>query len=276
MKYIVEIDWLRENLYQDNIRIVDCRFSLSDPHLGVKEYKENHIPGAVYFDLEKDLSSSPEKHGGRHPLPKIDQIKEKLENAGIDDGVKVVAYDDGGGEYASRFWWILTYLGHKDVQILNGGIKAWNLKQYPVDNILPSFKNTCFTVSLQDNMVAKMIDIKNNIEEQKTILIDSRAHNRYIGLEEPIDKKAGHIPGAINKVWTEGFHKGYWKSAEEQKERFKDIKPSDSIIVYCGSGVTATPNIIALLEAGYTHIKLYPGSYSDWVSYDENPIETDL
>lgn len=274
MKFIVDAKWLKENLLEANIRVVDCRFSLNDRFAGQKAYHSQHIPSAVYFDLEKDLSGIPSEHGGRHPLPPIKEIKEKLENAGIDHKAKVIVYDDGGGEYASRFWWILTYLGHQNVFILDGGFQAWKMAGYPIDNQLPSFEKTTFDAIPQSNMLATIEDVKANSKNKFAILIDSRAPNRYIGLEEPIDKIAGHIPGAINKFWNESLKNGFWKSVEEQKERFSEFHPSDSFIVYCGSGVTATPNIIALLEAGFSNVRLYAGSYSDWVSYDENPIET--
>lgn len=274
MKYIVDVEWLKDNLNKSEIRIVDCRFSLRDPLAGELAYKKEHIPGAVYFDLEKDLSATPTVHGGRHPLPSIQSIKEKLELSGIDERVKIVVYDDGTGEYASRFWWLLNYLGNKNVYILNVGYKAWKQANYPTDNEIPHFEKPVFNVSCHPSMLATMSDVKESIEQGDAILIDSRAYNRYIGLEEPIDKKCGHIPTAINKVWTDGFKDGFWKSIEEQKKRFSEWNESDSFIVYCGSGVTATPNIIALLEAGFTNVRLYAGSFSDWISYEENPIET--
>ncbi|QQZ11079.1 sulfurtransferase [Heyndrickxia vini] len=274
MEYIVDLEWLKDNLYNKEMRIIDCRFSLSDPLAGECAYKKEHIPGAVYFDLEKDLSATPAEHGGRHPLPHTHSIKEKLELSGINEQSKIIVYDGGTGENASRFWWILNYLGNENVFILNGGYDAWKQANYPTDNIIPVFKRATFNVSCKQSMLATISDVKKAIQQGDVILIDSRAYNRFIGLEEPIDKKKGHIPSAINKVWTDGFKDGFWKSVDEQKKRFSEWNKSDSFIVYCGSGVTATPNIIALLEAGFTNVRLYAGSFSDWVSYGENPIET--
>lgn len=273
MKFIIDTAWLKDNLYKSNVRIVDCRFSLAEPTAGKKAYKQEHIPGAVYFDLEKDLSSIPSKHGGRHPLPNINSMKKKLEQSGINNEVKVIAYDDGSGEYASRFWWILSYLGHENVFVLNGGFHAWKQDNGQVEHGVPSFETTSFEISINNAMLASIDDVKNNIQTKDSILIDSRDSKRYLGLEEPIDKIAGRIPGSINKEWTEGFKNGYWKTISEQKQRFSEFNCTDSLIVYCGSGVTATPNILALIEAGFTNVKLYAGSYSDWVSYDDNPIE---
>ncbi|MGE6260286.1 sulfurtransferase [Heyndrickxia sporothermodurans] len=273
MKFIIDTAWLKDNLYKSNVRIVDCRFSLAEPTAGKKAYKQEHIPGAVYFDLEKDLSSIPSKHGGRHPLPNINSMKKKLEQSGINNEVKVIAYDDGSGEYASRFWWILSYLGHENVFVLNGGFHAWKQDNGQVEQGVPSFETTSFEISINNAMLASIDDVKNNIQTKDSIFIDSRASKRYLGLEEPIDKIAGRIPGSINKEWTEGFKNGYWKTISEQKQRFSEFNCTDSFIVYCGSGVTATPNILALIEAGFTNVKLYAGSYSDWVSYDDNPIE---
>lgn len=273
LSIIVPINWLKNHLLEDNVRIIDCRFTLGEPSAGEKAYKQNHIPGAVYFDLEKDLSGKPKEHGGRHPLPSLSELKEKLETAGIDGNVHVVLYDNGEGQYASRFWWLLTYLGHQRVSIVNGGYRAWINAKYPIDNKVPNYKKANFPVSIQSSMLATIEDVKENMLSKHAILIDSRAYSRFAGIEEPIDKKPGHIPGAINKEWMEGLKDGYWKEKEQQIERFTEFNKSDSFIVYCGSGVTATPNIVALMEAGFSKIKLYVGSYSDWVSYDENPIE---
>lgn len=273
LKYIKSQEWLADHLEDSNVRVIDCRFTLGNPEAGKEAYLNSHIPGALYFHLEDDLSSKPSDHGGRHPLPDSLQLKGKLERAGIDASTTVVAYDNGEGSYAGRFWWLLTYLGHTKVYILDGGYTKWVQNGYTSTHEVPAFDKTSFSINIQDNMLASYEDIKNIIANQSAILIDSRARNRYLGLEEPIDKKPGHIPGAINIVWEDGFINGSWKSAEKQKERFAHMVPEKPIIVYCGSGVTATPNFIALKEAGYKNVKLYAGSYSDWVSYEENSVE---
>jgi thiosulfate/3-mercaptopyruvate sulfurtransferase len=275
MKYVIEKEWLLNKLDDPNVRIADCRFKLGSPDEGRSLYALNHIPNAVYFDLEKDLSGQVKKHGGRHPLPKLDQLKHALEKAGISRETTVVAYDGGEGAFASRFWWLLRYLGHKEVFILNGGYKEWIGSEYPVNNEIPSFKSADFNIELQPEIFAPYEEVKSLSENtDAAVLIDSREAKRYLGLEEPIDKKAGHIPGAINKVWLETYENGRFKEIAEQERRFAEIDKNKPVIVYCGSGVTAAPNFLALKEAGYSNVKLYAGSFSDWISYDENKIET--
>lgn len=275
MKYIVGKEWLLKNINQDQVRIVDCRFSLADSKKGRMEYEKSHLPGAVYFGLEKDLSGEVAPHGGRHPMPNIEELTKKLEEAGIGKTTTVVAYDDGEGAFSARFWWLLSYLGHEKAYILDGGYKGWIETNYPITTEIPFFKKSSFQISIQPAIMAEMAEVKkiSTGYSDHVVLIDSREEKRYLGIEEPIDKKKGHIPGAINKPWFEGFHEGRYKSVEEQKQRFADLTPDKEIIVYCGSGVTAAPNFLALKEAGFEKVKLYVGSFSDWISYGENEID---
>ncbi|MFS0776372.1 sulfurtransferase [Neobacillus sp. 3P2-tot-E-2] len=275
MNYIIDKEWLLKNLNDSHVRIVDCSFSLADSNKGRQEYEKNHIPGASYFDLEKDLSGEVSEHGGRHPLPNIEKFIDKLELAGIDENTTVISYDQGEGAFAARFWWLLQYLGHEKVYVLDGGLKGWNEGNYPVTSDVPTFNKATFKPKINHDLLASMEEVRtvSGGQDSKSILIDSREERRYLGLEEPIDKKAGRIPGAINKPWFEGLNSGYYKQAEDQKHRFTDIKPENEIIVYCGSGVTAAPNYLALKAAGFQKVKLYLGSFSDWISYQENEIE---
>ncbi|MFB6466075.1 sulfurtransferase [Cytobacillus sp. Hz8] len=276
MDFFVNCTWLKDQLHHDKIRIVDCRFQMGQPEAGKNAYLEEHIPGAVYFDLEKDLSSAVQTHGGRHPLPNLDSFKALLDDSGIDEETMVIAYDAGGEAYATRLWWLLNYVGHKKVAILDGGFHAWKQANLPVTHEVPSYRKTNLDIQLQEKMLADYEDIKKIATDSnsKVILVDSRERNRYLGLAEPIDKKAGHIPGAINKVWTEGFRDGLFKGVQEQKHRFQDLSSESPVIVYCGSGVTATPNFLALKAAGFSNVKLYCGSFSDWISYDDNDVAT--
>lgn len=275
LKYIVDKEWLQKNLHEPNIRIADCRFSLAEPEKGGREYGVSHLPGAVFFDLEKDLSGSVSEHGGRHPLPNLQEFITMLEQAGIDEATTVIAYDNGEGAYAARLWWMLQYLGHEKVYVLDGGFKAWNEANYPVTTEIPKFNKKIFTVQMKPELIASVEDVRAVVNGQSpdTVLIDSREEKRYLGLEEPIDKKAGRIPGAINKPWFDGLTAGCYKSVEDQNKRFSDVSSEKQVIVYCGSGVTAAPNFLALKEAGFEKVKLYLGSFSDWISYEENKIE---
>lgn len=273
MKFTVDKEWLVEQLNNEQVKIIDCRFELGNPTKGQELYQKDHIPGAVYFDLEKQLSAPVTEHGGRHPIPDIHQFKRDLEKAGIDHTKTVVAYDAGEGQYASRLWWLLTYVGHENVFVLNEGFTGWTEAGYPTSQEVPTSKTTTFELNLQNDILATYEEVKEVVNQKKKgVLIDSREEKRYLGEIEPIDRVAGHIPGAIQKNWSDTLENRSFKSSEEQKQRFAELDPKEPIIVYCGSGVTATPNFIALKMAGYENVKLYAGSYSDWVSYEDNPV----
>lgn len=274
MEFIQSAEWLAKRLSDCELRIVDCRFSLTDPAYGRQAFQKGHIPGAVFFDLEQDLSGRVQEHGGRHPLPDFKVLQQKLEAVGIDENTPVISYDNGEGAFASRFWWLLTYMGHKNVFVLDGGFKKWTETGNPVTSEINQHERKHFSASFQEHMLATYSEVKEKSNDGKSILIDSRTRERYLGLEEPIDKKPGRIPGALNKEWVAAFEDGNWKSREKQMERFADLPKTEEIIVYCGSGITATPNVLALMNAGFSNVKLYAGSYSDWVSYDENNVET--
>ncbi|MEI4830544.1 sulfurtransferase [Bacillus sp. FJAT-53711] len=271
---IVTVEWLHEHIQDEHVRIIDCRFDLANPNWGREQYNEAHILGALYFDLDKDLSSPITQHGGRHPLPNIEAFVQKLSRAGIDERTTVVAYDSQGGAMASRLWWLLTYLGHDKVYVLNGGFPAWKEQKFEVTNDIPVFVSKTFVPSIQHDIVVTMAELQEKINKQADItLIDSREPRRYEGLEEPVDKVAGHIPTAQNYFWKDGVTDfGAFKGQSEQEERFIHLDKKKETIVYCGSGVTACPNVLALKMAGFTNVKLYAGSWSDWISYPENSI----
>lgn len=279
MKHIVSKQWLLARLYEPDIVIADCRFDLSDPSEGRRAYDLDRIPGAVYFDLEQDLSGPVQEHGGRHPLPDVDGLAEKLGKAGIDNTVKVVAYDDQGGAISSRLWFLLKYMGHDEVYVLDEGYTAWKDAGFPVSSSAPAVVvPKTFVPRLRPEMLADIDEVR---EASRAIrsgdpsyaLIDSREKSRYLGQVEPLDKAAGHIPGAINRYWKDNLdEKGKWKSSEELQRQYEDLRDKKQIIVYCGSGVTACPNLLALNEAGLEQVKLYAGSWSDWISYSENLI----
>ncbi|MFC4304174.1 sulfurtransferase [Cohnella boryungensis] len=275
MQNIVPVKWVLARLYESDIVIVDCRFQLGQPESGRRAYEEGHIPGAIYLDLEKDLSGPIDEHGGRHPLPDAAELAARFGKAGIGNESRVVAYDDQGGAMASRLWWLLRYLGHTNVSVMEGGFSAWKNAGCPVSAEQKIIIPAPFLATVQHNMLIEADEVRESLGAEGFVLIDSRETPRYRGEVEPIDPVAGHIPGAKNRFWAEGRRAdGTWKSADEQRERFADLSPDDEIVVYCGSGVTATPNVIALQEAGFTRVKLYAGSWSDWISYEGNPVAT--
>lgn len=275
MRYIVEPAWLYERLNDPNIVIADCRFVLGQPDAGRQGYEAGHIPGAVYADLERDLSGPIGPHGGRHPLPEPEQMAAAFGRMGIDAAKTVVAYDEQGGAMASRLWWMLRYAGHDNVRVLDRGFGAWKAAGYPTSTEPAQVRETTFKLALQPDMLLTVQDVRARLGRAGTKLVDSREPRRYLGLEEPIDPVAGHIPGAVNRFWKDALDEsGRWKPAEGQRERFADWDRGEEIVVYCGSGVTACPNVLALTEAGFHNVKLYGGSWSDWISYKDNPIAT--
>lgn len=269
------IEWVAEHLTDPQLVLVDCRFALGRSEDGRAAYAAGHLPGAVYLHLEDDLSGPIGAHGGRHPLPDVSQLSEKIGRVGIEQTSIVVAYDEQGGAMASRLWWLLTYLGHEQVYVLDGGFGRWKEQGLPVKTDVPTPTAVTFIPRLQPHLLADMEDVRRLAGRPGVALLDSREINRYKGLEEPIDPVAGHIPGAQHAFWKDSLTEhGTFKSPAEQQKRFSHLHDVDEIIVYCGSGVTACPNILALRAAGFTNVKLYAGSWSDWVSYAENPVKT--
>ncbi|MFC3746680.1 sulfurtransferase [Paenibacillus sp. GCM10012306] len=287
MEATVSKRWLLARLYEPEQTIVDCRFTLGKPQAGKESYEQEHIPGAVYLDLELDLSAPVSEHGGRHPLPDPQLLAARLAKLGIGNTTRVVAYDDESGMNAARLWWLLRYLGHEQVFILEGGFSSWKAERFPVTDHQPIRIPSSFEPNVQPQMLVGVDEVRRvstgtvtDIEGSAPspalpVLIDSRARERYLGLEETLDKKAGHIPGAVNYFWKETQNEdGSLKSAEELQEHFANLDKDAEIIVYCGSGVTACPNVLALEKAGYKNVRLYAGSWSDWISYEGNPIAT--
>jgi thiosulfate/3-mercaptopyruvate sulfurtransferase len=269
---IVSAQSLFEN--HEQVVIIDCRFSLADSQLGWQQYQASHIPGAYYLNLNEDLSSPVEEHGGRHPLPNPNELGSKLAAMGVDfQKTLVVAYDDSRLAFASRLWWLLRYLGHQQVAVLDGGFAGWVSAGYSVNDLIPQPKVASFIPQVQPQMVVDIAEVKKRQNQNiaaGVVLVDSRERDRYHGIHEPIDKVAGHIPGAVNYPWQDVTdNSGYTISPELQRQRWQDVENSPEIMVYCGSGVTACVNLLALDLAGISTGKLYPGSWSDWISYGE-------
>lgn len=265
----VSAQWLAQQLDHKQLVIVDCRFRLADPQWGYQQYLHSHIPGAYYLHLDQDLSSPVSTHGGRHPLPNPEHFAAKLANLGINQGeTLVVAYDDFRFAFASRVWWLLRYLGHSQVAVLDGGWQGWLKGNYPVTNIVPLPQCGEFIPQPHPDWIVDLETVKVSQDQPQTILVDSRDNYRYLGMSEPIDPIAGHIPGAINLPWKAVTNEqGYCLPLKEQQQRWQPYQSAPEIIVYCGSGVTACVNLLSLSVAGIDHGKLYPGGWSDWCSY---------
>ncbi|KAA3637975.1 MAG: sulfurtransferase [Bacteroidetes bacterium] len=268
---IINADDLHAHLEASDWVIIDCRHSLADTEEGRRSYHNSHIPGAIYAHLDEDLSG-PIIAGktGRHPLPDIDTFSARLSSWGIEEGVQVVVYDDKGGAIAARLWWMLHWLGHKSAAVLNGGWQFWVNQAYPVDNLIPKSNGRIFKPSLNEEMVVNADDVKSIQHDLIFSLVDSRAAPRYRGEVEPIDPVAGHIDGAINLPFPENLDEDMTlKSPDWLWDRFEKAtggKPGDLVVFYCGSGVTACHNILAFDYAGFGMAKLYPGSWSEWIT----------
>ena len=282
--------------HKNDVVVVDCRFQLGNKEAGREQYLHGHVPGAFYLDLEQDLSAPVDLHGGRHPLPDEQTLVEKLGGIGIGAEQAVVVYDGGEG-MVTRAWWLIRYLGHSRVHVLDGGLQAWQAAGYAVDNEISVATPREFPYQPHREWVVSTDEVEGIVARhlrvvaaaatagalnptvasprEGQLLVDARAPERYRGDIEPLDPKAGHIPGAKNAHWMDGLSlDGRWLDRETLRQRFAFASSAEQIIAYCGSGVTACANIFALQLAGYPHVKLYAGSWSDWCSYDEHPVAT--
>lgn len=258
--------------------IFDCRFDFRNPGGGEMVYREGHIAGAVYAHLERDLALPASPVGGRHPLPPPERLARTFSGWGIHAGVQVVAYDDAAGGVASRLWWCLRYLGHEAVAVLDGGWRAWTEEGLPVRSGEEVRQEAEFVLRLQSGMVASLEEVSGQLGLSAIVLIDSRAPERYLGIHEDFDPVAGHIPGARNRYWRlNADEEGRMLPAQTLRHQFErllgDAAPR-SAVFYCGSGVTACQNLLAMVHAGLEGARLYPGSWSEWVSDLSRPVAT--
>ena len=266
--------WLKENLHNPEVKIIDCRFRLGEADWGLQQYSQSHIPNSYYLNLDQDLSSPVQNHGGRHPLPNIQLLAEKLAQMGIvKDKTKVVVYDDQRFAFASRLWWLIRYLGHDRVFILDGGFSGWLKEEYPTEQKIATLddQQNTFVPQLKKDWVVDLDYVKQKQNDSSTVIIDARSHDRYLGKTEPIDPVAGSIPSAKNLFWKEMTDsQGKIKSLDELKQLWNQYQDYSQIIMYCGSGVTACVNLLALTTIGINNWKLYVGGWSDYCSYSEH------
>ena len=250
------------------VRFADCRWYLGEPDLGPAAYAEGHIPGAVFIDLDRDLSSHPGP--GRHPLPDREEFASRMASLGIGERHRVIAYDDRGGAIAARLWWMLRWIGHSNVRVLDGGLTAWRTEGLAETTSVPDVDPT--TLSIREPLTTQIDREALAARLGSVRVLDARAPERYRGDEEPIDPVGGHVPTALNRPYeaTLGPDERFLPAAVLAAQ----FGPSDEeTIVYCGSGVTACHDIVAMISAGLPEPTLYPGSWSDWSSSDQ-PVAT--
>lgn len=257
--------------------IVDCRFSLADTERGRRDYLTGHIPHAVYAHLDEDLSG-PIIPGqtGRHPLPDPDALARRLGGWGIGPGVQVVAYDDAGGSIAARLWWLLHWLGHEAAAVLDGGWPAWQRMGGPARAGIESRSTRTFSPNPRAELLVDSEAIERLRTDPGSRVIDSRTADRFRGENETLDPVAGHIPGAICAPYPENLtEQGMFLTPEELRGRFQSLVGDVSLTrmaFYCGSGVTAAHNLLALAYAGLGEARLYAGSWSEWITDPDRPI----
>ena len=278
---IMDLDELASHLSKpESIRLIDCRFDLAKPEWGHESYLQAHIPGAVYADLNKDLSAPITPSTGRHPLPDPADFINKLAIWGVEPGRKVVVYDTVGGGFAGRLWWMLRAVGHQDVQMLNGSFLLWQNQKRPTAAGQEAAQPSSFKYAAQFNpaMYLTTAQMEARLKDSRLVLIDARAAERFQGLVEPIDAIPGHIPGAVNR-----FHginlsaDGTFKPAEQLRKEFTELAGTtdpENMVVYCGSGVTSCHHLVALEAAGITGVPVYIGSWSEWIRDRSRPMAT--
>jgi thiosulfate/3-mercaptopyruvate sulfurtransferase len=259
--------------------VIDCRYDLKDESWGAGQYRAAHIPGASYVSLSHDLSGPPgAANGGRHPLPTPEAMTATFGRFGIGAGTQVVLYDQDAGSWAARMWWMLRYMGHDAAAVLDGGFAKWQREGRPTRAGEETRAATAFSGQPRPEMRVQIADVERRLAGGAALLIDARAPERFDGSSEPLDTKGGHIPGALNHFFrTNLTDEGTMAAPGTLRERFTALlggRKPDEAVMYCGSGVTACHNLLAMEHAGMRGTKLYVGSWSEWSADPARPVET--
>jgi thiosulfate/3-mercaptopyruvate sulfurtransferase len=257
-------------------RVFDCRHDLQNTEYGANAYAKGHIPGALFLNLDRDLSGEKDGHNGRHPLPDPAVFAARMGVCGVGPDTQVVAYDNEGGIFASRLWWLLRWLGHDNVALLDGGLPAWRRAKQPLVTEVPVVAPTTLPIHPQ----ALAVDagfVMSHLRSPAMLILDARAPERFSGEEETLDPVGGHIPGAINRFYFDNLDDTgcYFKPADELRADFDAIlagRDPASVVQQCGSGVTACHNLLAMEIAGLKGSRLYPGSWSEWCADPGRPV----
>jgi thiosulfate/3-mercaptopyruvate sulfurtransferase len=274
---LIDTKTLASHLGDPGFVLVDCRYKLEDEGWGEGEYRTSHIPGAAYAHLGHDLSGPKTGTNGRHPLPDADSLRRTFGRLGISSGMQVVAYDQDTGMWASRLWWLLRWFGHDAVAVLDGGFAKWVAEARPLASGDEPHTPREFKGAPREGWTMTADQVAAIAGAPGWRLVDARAPERYRGESETIDKKAGHIPGAVNHFFKTNLNDdGTFRSPEDIRTRIHasvGAVPPSQVVSYCGSGVTACHNLLALEHAGLPGAKLYPGSWSEWSSDPSRPVE---
>jgi thiosulfate/3-mercaptopyruvate sulfurtransferase len=272
---LISTQELAAQLNDPSLVIVDTRHDLMNASFGRDAFAKSHIPGAIFMSIDDDLSSTKTGTNGRHPLPSPEAFAKTLGEKGIGNASKVVVYDQGTSMFVGRLWWMLKWLGHDEVYVLDGGFAQWEKEGHTIDAKPNARTQTTFTASPRESMRLHANDVLAAIADPSRRIVDARAPERYRGETEPIDPVAGHIPGAANRPFSANLRDGKFKPADELRSEFDALlagRAPEAIIHQCGSGVSAISNILAMEHAGLTGSKLYAGSWSEWCADPSRPV----
>lgn len=274
---LISTEVLASHLDDSSWLIADCRYNLKDEHWGHGEYLASHVAGAVFVNLARDLAAPRTGTNGRHPLPSPDSMAATFDRLGIGGQTQVVAYDQDAGAFASRLWWMLRYMGHDAVAVLDGGFAKWTREGRPIRGGEERRAAATFTPNVRAAMRLTVDDVTAHLGDPSVVLVDARSPERFAGQPDPLDNVSGHIPGARNRFYRHNVTEaGTMRPASELKAEFERVlanrSPKDAVL-YCGSGVTACHNLLAMEHAGLKGAKLFPGSWSEWEADASRPVE---
>jgi|TARA_B110000238_G_C16129025_1_gene440582 thiosulfate/3-mercaptopyruvate sulfurtransferase len=274
---IISAQQLNTIINDDDVRIFDCRFSLKDIQGGLKSYQSGHLPMAQFADMDTQLSSAMTETSGRHPLPDANVFLAQLKAWGINQDTQVIAYDDISGAFAARLWWMMRWMGHEKVAVLDGGMKQWDQQGLALNQDKVEFSAGNFTGSANMDWLVDVDTVREQLEANKITLIDARAADRFTGKDKNIDPVPGHIPGSNNLPFGENLTKeGVFEAADIIHQRFTNIiqdKPLINVVNMCGSGVTACHNLLAQAVAGMPPTKIFIGSWSQWIKDPSRSVD---
>jgi thiosulfate/3-mercaptopyruvate sulfurtransferase len=275
---LIDAAALASQLERDDLALFDCRFELGNPQWGETEHARAHIPGAQYLHLDRDLSGPVTAQSGRHPLPDPQVFADRIATLGAGADVQLVAYDQGNGAYAARFWWLARWIGLRAVAVLDGGLAAWRAAGLPLESTVRAPRARTLRATPEADAALDTARVDALRRQPGVLLLDARSPDRFAGRNETLDPVAGHVPGARNAPYAANLGTdGRFLSPEALRRRWSVVlgsRPATEVIAMCGSGVTACHNLLALEHAGLPGGRLYPGSWSEWIRDPQRPIAT--